>query len=90
MSERPAACIALILPGSCGAGALVYVMFETRFGYFALNASKPFCVSWRSPATSTMFSVTASAACAAGTCAATAATATAHAASSLTDNLPEK
>ena len=33
MSTRPASCCALILPASSGAGALVKVMRETRFGF---------------------------------------------------------
>ncbi len=65
MSARPAACIALILPGSCGAGAFVNVTFETRFGFFSLNASMAFCVSCRLPATSTTFSDTGAATAAA-------------------------
>ena len=34
MSLRPAPCIALSLPGSSGAGALVKVNLATMFGFF--------------------------------------------------------
>ena len=53
------------IAGPNGAGALVNVMAETKFGYFALKASKPFCVSCRLPATSTILIDTGSAAWAA-------------------------
>ncbi len=49
-------CIALILPGSSGAGALVKVMRETRFFLASRYFSSGFCSSARAPPTSMMLS----------------------------------
>src|SRR6266545_4436343 len=58
MSIRPALCIALSLPGSSGAGALVKVNLSTFPGCAARNASIASWTSWRVPATSTTLMVT--------------------------------
>src|ERR1700730_7777690 len=59
ISLRPAPCMALSFAGNSGAGALVKLIFATRFGFFAWYASIAPWVNARSPATSTTLIVTA-------------------------------
>src|SRR5205823_1955203 len=58
MSLRPAPCIAFSLPGNSGAGALVELTLAISSGCFFWKSSMASCVNARSPATSTMLSVT--------------------------------
>src|SRR5207302_10607419 len=52
------ACIALSLPGSSGAGALVKVKRDTTFGYLVLYASMASCSSASAPPTSVTLTTT--------------------------------
>src|SRR5262249_54060362 len=58
MSTRPASCIALTLPGSSGAGALVNVKPATLSGCLVWNASIASCTSCSVPAASITLMVT--------------------------------